>query len=89
MFVRRACKWGYVLQRERGRQKEERRTKGENEQERVSRATELYLLSLFTGKVGGIEGDDLDTLPVGAPQPAILLLCPSALRPPGTPSERG
>lgn len=47
----------------------------------------LYLLSLFTREVWGIEGDNLDTLLPGAPQPTILLLCPSALRPPGAPSE--
>lgn len=65
------------------------RTKGENEREGVRREAALYLLSLFTGKVRGIEGENLDALLLGAPQPTILLLCPSALRPPGTPSEEG
>lgn len=46
-----------------------------------------HLLSLLAGEAGGIEGDDLDTLLLGAPQPAVLLLCPSALRPPGAPAQ--
>lgn len=49
-------------------------------------AEEPYLLGLFTGKIWGIEGDDLDTFLLGAPQPTILLLCPPALRPSGAPS---
>lgn len=51
------------------------------------RKRQKHLLSLFAGEVGRIEGDDLDTLLPGAPQPAILLLCPSALRPPGAPAQ--
>lgn len=47
------------------------------EKERDERA--LYLLSLFTGKIWGSEGANLDTLLLRAPQPAVLLLCPSAL----------
>lgn len=74
---------------ERERRKEAQRTKGERESERERGEAALYLLSLFTGEVRGIEGDDLDTPLLGAPQPAILLLCPAALRPPGTPSEEG
>lgn len=92
MFVRRAFKWVCVLQSEKERQKEEQRTKGEKErgrERRERREAALYLLSLFTGEVRGMEGDNLDTLVLGAPQPAILLLCPPALRPPGTPSEEG
>lgn len=46
---------------------------------------EPYLLRLFTGKIRRIEGDNLDTFLLGAPQPTILLLCPSALRPSGAP----
>lgn len=76
-------------ERERERQKEEQRTKGKKERGRERREAALYLLSLFTGEVRGMEGDNLDTLVFGAPQPAILLLCPPALRPPGTPSEEG
>lgn len=88
VFVWSACKWGLCIA-ERQRQKVVCRTKGESEQGGVRRETQLYLLSLFTGKVRGIEGDNLDTLLPRAPQPAILLLCPSALRPPGTPSDGG
>lgn len=66
---------------------EEQRTKAKNEREEVRREVTPYLLSLFAGEVRGIEGDDLDTLLPGAPQPAILLLCPSAFRPPGAPSQ--
>ena len=79
-------------ERERERQKEEQRTKEEKErgrERREGREAALYLLSLFTGEVRGMEGDNLDTLVLGAPQPAILLFCPPALRPPGTPSEEG
>lgn len=51
------------------------------------REWQKHLLCLFAGEVGRIEGNDLDTLLLGAPQPAILLLCPSALRPPGAPAQ--
>lgn len=79
----RACKRGCVPQSERDRKR------SREQKELVSREATLYLLSLFTGKVRGIEGDDLDTMLPGAPQPAILLFRPSALRPPGTPSDKG
>lgn len=47
----------------------------------------LYLVCLFAGKLWGIERYNLNTLLLGAPQPAVLLLCPPALRPSGAPSE--
>lgn len=77
MSVWHACKWSWETNREQSERGWERR------------AAALYLVSLFAGKVWGIEGYNLDALLLGAPQPAILLLCPSALRPPGTPSDEG
>ena len=47
-----------------------------------------YLLSLVTGEVGGGEGEDLHTLPPGAPEPSVLLLRPAALRTPCAPSHK-
>lgn len=66
-------------------ERESQRTKTE----RVGIEAAPYLLGLSTGEIGGIEGDDLHTLLPGAPEPAILLLRPAALRPPGTPSHGG
>lgn len=59
--------------------------RGERNNKKEGGEEEPYLLCLFTGEIRRIEGDNLDTFLLRAPQPTILLLCPSALRPPGAP----